>query len=55
MGLIRMNNFNIMGVHRGSDFEQGGWGGGGWYPPPPPPPDTPMYTMDDPNIRNVQA
>ena len=41
-----MNNFNIMGVHRGSDFEQGGGGGGV---------DTPMYTMDDPNIRNVQA
>ena len=39
-----MNNFNIMGVHRGSDFEQGGGGV-----------DTPMYTMDDPNIRNVQA
>ena len=45
MGLIRMNNFNIMGVHRGSDFEQGVGGGV----------DTPMYTMDDPNIRNVQA
>ena len=49
MGLIRMNNFNIMGVHRGSDFEQGGGGGGGGGV------DTPMYTMDDPNIRNVQA
>ena len=44
-----MNNFNIMGVHRGSDFEQGGGGGGGGGV------DTPMYTMDDPNIRNVQA
>ena len=50
MGLIRMNNFYIMGVHRGSDFEQGGGGGGGGGGV-----DTPMYTMDDPNIRNVQA